>query len=242
MIRRPKDHEVWKTLLVAPHGLLWSDLSMASTRIRLPARRSILWLRDSLRIRHIEVGQPPALQITSMPKFLHAEPEQWYGIALAALVISWVLARFFYWAGPRLFAWIAFYVTRPLVPRKLLDRFAHLKLFGFSPLISFTMFEVGLALYAISNAVIMSLHVENRAHVGARSGILATINMTPLLTGTRLSGIADILGISLRTQATIHRWVGCVTVVTSVIHVVITMLEVKLSWSMLEVCGTIVSA
>lgn len=179
----------------------------------------------------------------AMPKFLHAQPEQWYGIAMAALAISWIVARFFCWAGPLLFSWLAFQVTRPLIPGKLLSRFIHLNLLDrFSLLTSLTMFEVGLAVYAISNAVAMSLHVENRAQVGARSGIIATVNMISLLTGTRLSGVADILGVSLRTQATIHRWVGCMTVITSGVHIVISILEVGLSWTMLQVCGTIVSA
>lgn len=178
-----------------------------------------------------------------MSKFLHAQPEQWYGIAMATLAISWIVARFFCWAGPLLFTWLAFHVTMPLIPHKLLSRFIHLNLLDhFSLLTSLTMFEVCLALYAISNAVAMSLHVENRAQVGARSGIIATINLVSLLTGTRLSGVADILGVSLRTQGTIHGWVGCMTVVTSVVHIVISILKVGLSWTMSQICGTIVSA
>lgn len=170
----------------------------------------------------------------TMPKFFRAKPEQWYGIALAVLTISWILARFLCRVGPRLFKYLAFSVTRPLFPRKFLDYFPHFT--------SLTLFEVGLAIYAISNAVVMSLLVENRTQVGARSGILATINLASLLTGTRLSGVANILGVSLRTQAKIHRSVGFLTLATSIVHIVISILDGKLRWSTLVICGVIVSA
>ena len=61
------------------------------------------------------------------------------------------------------------------------------------------MFEVDLALYTISNTVIIFLYVKNQAHIKAYSGILVIINITPLLTRTRLSDIVNILEISLRT-------------------------------------------
>jgi len=65
------------------------------------------------------------------------------------------------------------------------------------------------------------------------------INLIPLLTGTRFSLAADTLGFSLRTQASLHKWLGLIATCEAIIHSVASFLP--LAWDRAQVWGTIVS-
>ncbi|KAK7915330.1 hypothetical protein LTR80_012208, partial [Exophiala xenobiotica] len=94
-------------------------------------------------------------------------------------------------------------------------------------------------LYVTANAICMSMRVNDLAEVAMRSGILATINLVPLLVGIQLSDVADFLGITLRMPKIMHRWIGCMTLVEATIHIIARALTAGLPWNSLVKSGTV---
>ena len=92
-----------------------------------------------------------------------------------------------------------------------------------------------------AEAMVWIVTFKDHAEVAARSGILATINLVPLLVGTQLSDVAEFLGVTLHIPKIIHRWISCMTLLEGGIHIVINVRAARLKWSTLEICGTIVS-
>ena len=99
-----------------------------------------------------------------------------------------------------------------------------------------------LALYLTGNIVCMCTGVgQNRERIGSRVDILSTINLIPLLTGTRLSLTADTLGISLRSHISLHRWIGIISTIQAVIHVLFLGDRNFREWDLFKISGAVVS-
>jgi hypothetical protein len=162
----------------------------------------------------------------------HVSPPQWYGLIVALTVAIWLAFRSACLAFRLLLLPLALCLVkcsaallRHLIPSRVISEIE----------------IVSVVAYVAANAVCMGLYVNDPAEIAARSGILATVNLVPLLLGTHLSDVASFLKVTLRTQTTIHRWLGGMTLLEGLIHIVVLAVTTKLRWSALEICGTIVS-
>jgi hypothetical protein len=82
--------------------------------------------------------------------------------------------------------------------------------------------------------------VRDGKDVRSRIGILSTINLIPLLVGTRT--MSDLLGITLRSQLLMHRWIGIVATSQAVWHAVWCIINhAGLTWNATTICGVVVS-
>jgi hypothetical protein len=75
-----------------------------------------------------------------------------------------------------------------------------------------------LGLYVATNALCMGLGVKSTTEAATRSGVLSVINLLPLFAGSQLSLVADLLGISLRSQLLLHRCVGMLATGQAILH------------------------
>ena len=161
----------------------------------------------------------------------HASIPQWYGLTAIFITATWQIFRVLRWVF-RLFLPFAFFCVEWLAAtlrRK-------------SPWTAVSEFEIiFILIYVTANTVCMSLYVKDYAEAAARSGILATINLVPLLVGTQLSDVADFLGLTLRIPKIIHRWISCITLLEGAIHIVISTITAGWKSSSREISGIIVS-
>jgi len=158
--------------------------------------------------------------------------EQWYGLIAISIAVAWQTFRALRWTFRFLLSPLAWFCVQWLAA--ILRRVF--------PSAAISEFEIIFALgYVTANIVCMSLHVQNQTEAAARSGILATFNLIPLLVGTQLSDVADFLGITIHIPKIIHRWSSWMTLIEGVIHIVITLLTRGLNSSSRETSGIIVS-
>ena len=163
-------------------------------------------------------------------KFMRQDASHWYGVGTVFVIGGWVLFRGLH----RLCRFVASVVTcfclKYLVYPTLLGGYGH----------KMTWMEgIILACFIGLNAFCIGFHTTSIKEWSSRSGALAMINLIPLLTGTRFSLAADTLGFSLRTQASLHKWLGLIATCEAIIHSVASFLP--LAWDRAQVWGTIVS-
>jgi len=158
-------------------------------------------------------------------------PPQWYGLIVALTVAMWLAFRgaclaLRFLLLPLLLCLVKCLAAllRHLIPSRVISEIE----------------VVSVVVYVAANAVCIGLYVNDPAEIAARSGILATLNLVPLLLGAHLSDAASFLKVTLRTQTAIHRWLGGMTLLEGLIHIVVLAVTTKLRWSALEICGTIV--
>ena len=70
-----------------------------------------------------------------------------------------------------------------------------------------------LCFYVAGNALCMGVGVESTAEAATRSGLLSVINLIPLFAGLWLGLVADLLGVSLRSQLLLHKYMGMITTI-----------------------------
>ena len=163
---------------------------------------------------------------------LHATISQWYGLGIIFIALAWQTFRVLRWALRALLSPLAFFCVEWLAA-SLRRTF---------PTTAISEFDIiFVVLYVTANAICMSMRVNDLAEVAMRSGILATINLVPLLVGIQLSDVADFLGITLRMPKIMHRWIGCMTLVEATIHIIARALTAGLPWNSLVKSGTVVS-
>ena len=75
--------------------------------------------------------------------------------------------------------------------------------------------------YISGNILCMTIGSTTMSQVTARAGILSIINMIPLLVGPRLAMVADLVGISIRTNLRIHEWIGRMAILQGMIHTIL---------------------
>ncbi|KAI9853593.1 MAG: hypothetical protein M1824_001086 [Vezdaea acicularis] len=79
-------------------------------------------------------------------------------------------------------------------------------------------------LYIIANIFCNTVGVKSSVQFGKRAGVLAVINMTPLLLGGRTNIFVYLVGLRYTNFANIHRWVGRVSALQGVVHGIIYLL------------------
>lgn len=162
----------------------------------------------------------------------HASIPEWYGLVVILMTAIWQTFRFTHWLFRRCVSPLVLYCTRRLAATSV----------RLWPRVTISEYEVIFVLsYVAANTVCMCLRLKNHAEVAARSGILATINLVPLLVGTHLGDMADFLGVTLHMSKILHRWIGWVTLLEGAIHVLLVALNVNIQWSPLQIWGIIVS-
>jgi Ferric reductase like transmembrane component len=160
---------------------------------------------------------------------------EWYGLALGSLFALWLLVRFLTTMG---------YYAVPYITAGFLRHVAYLRLWsrlillgGMSP------FELLLLIiYLCSNGFCMAYRATSRDDISSRAAILSTINMIPLLVGSRLSMVARFLGLANRTYLLLHRWVGLLSAVQGVVHTILAVSNrATFQWNSSSLYGFIVS-
>ena len=82
-----------------------------------------------------------------------------------------------------------------------------------------TLFDAVLILaFLVGNVLCITVRVKDISGLTRRSGLMSTINLTPLSLGAQMNLIASRCGIRLSTYARIHRWLGRVAIVEGLIH------------------------
>ena len=156
---------------------------------------------------------------------------QWYGLAFSLLLLTPIAFRILLYLVSSFFRRLLWFdVVQSL--RKLFIKVIYAPTMYTSQLIF-------LVVYLTVNVLCLMLGSRARRDVGARSGILSVINLAPLLVGTQLSTVADLLGMSLRSQLVMHRWIGAMTLLLGGIHVGLSIQDFK--WNVPSILGMIVS-
>lgn len=75
--------------------------------------------------------------------------------------------------------------------------------------------------YIICNIFAILCGASGWKMVGNRTGILATINLAPLLIGPQLDLVANVRGISMQRQLKIHSWIALGVTVMTILHSII---------------------
>lgn len=89
-----------------------------------------------------------------------------------------------------------------------------------------TRFQVlAVMLFITGNVFSLATGVKSTTQVGSRAGTLAVVNLLGLLVSPRFSLLADSLGISSRSFVQIHRWIGRITMIHTIIHVLSIVIE-----------------
>jgi hypothetical protein len=136
---------------------------------------------------------------------------QWYGIALGGLLISSVIffmissivklvrkyATFYFWKH------ILYPQIHPFFrgPNKT-TRLDVIIVFGF----------------IMGNILCITIKPKNSSDLANRAALASTINLIPLFSGGRMNSIASRCGVRYETLSRMHRWLGRVGIVESVIH------------------------
>ena len=161
-------------------------------------------------------------------------PIQWYAFALAVLFFC-----------PIAFRILRFILTVVLKILREWEDLRGLRSFGMhvlrilrSP--ALPMVEiVCVSIYLSANIFILVWGLTGRKDLMARSGRLSAINLVPLMVGTNLNATADLLGMSLRRQLAMHRWVGVMTLLLGMLHFAFTIHAWK--WTLVSIWGVAVS-
>jgi hypothetical protein len=135
----------------------------------------------------------------------------WYGAILAAGFALWVVYRLTRWLLGSAAMLLTYFLLRHLVYPNTLGSSARI-----GGLTRLELLLVGICL--VTNALCMGLGVKSTTEAATRSGVLSVINLIPLFAGSRLGLVADLLGVSLRTQLLMHRFIGVLATVQGILH------------------------
>jgi hypothetical protein len=152
----------------------------------------------------------PKISISESPTFI-GDPSHWYGLGLAFAIAAWVLVRALRRLCRFLAGVITYFCLRYLVYPILLSGFGY-RLSWMDGIILVTFIGV--------NAFCIAFQTATVKDWSSRAGMVSMMNLVPLLTGTRFSLAADALGVSLRRQASLHKWLGLIATCEAVAHTV----------------------
>jgi hypothetical protein len=137
------------------------------------------------------------------------EITQWYSIALGGFV-----AVLFLYSLARSFP--------PLSPASLYSlRHQHLAYACTKWGVSFHPDLYIVLFFIAANIVSLVIVVGDKQQLARRSGLLSTINLIPLSFGASMNVIANFFGIGLTTYAKLHRWLGRISILQALLHVVV---------------------
>jgi hypothetical protein len=162
---------------------------------------------------------------------IEVSPPLWYGLALGLSVATWI-------AGRLLYAVVCFVWS--LGVEHYLRYVAYPPVFALSDMALTGQQLLYTALYMTANGLCLGLKCSGGTELSSRAGTLATINLIPLLVGTRLSTVAELLALPLRTIAIAHRWIGFVFVLEAILHTILILGRGDVTWDALTICGVVV--
>ena len=142
------------------------------------------------------------------------EPVSIYGLAAGGVFLSaFLFCMWSYlsrWVQNRTLFYVLKYLIYPVFIR-------HNRLFS-----SFSRWHTLLLLsYWIGTAACNLVGASTVLQIGERAGTLATLHLIPLLFSSRGSFAADLLGISLHTYTRLHKCIGIMALLQSLIHTAI---------------------
>jgi hypothetical protein len=140
---------------------------------------------------------------------------QWYGVALSGVL---ALLIFFF---------ILLFLTKLI---RIYATFYFLKYFLYPqihPLLrgnkKITRFDLILITsFIIGNILCITINVKNNLELANRAAVLSIINFIPLFFGGRINSIFSRYGFSYNTYNRVHRYLGRVGIIESIIHASIT--------------------
>lgn len=138
----------------------------------------------------------------------------WYAISLGALVASFLSYRLYFFAlstahvyGGRL---ALKYLVYPQIPKLLRGEGTITRLHVLIILI-----------YITGNIVCTVSGVTNFVQLRTRLGLMSLVNLMPLCLGGRITFLGDLCGLSYENYSRIHRWIGRITILHGLLHIII---------------------
>ena len=156
----------------------------------------------------------------------------WYSFIFGCLIATWLLFSALHRAGRVLAPWCLGFALKHVVYPHLIPR---IPFFGAA-----TRFGVlVVSMYLVAN--ILLIMVGDTSGRGGRAAALSVINVIPLLCGPRLSLVAKLLGISVRSSTWSHQWFGRAAVAEALLHTVISLTSSNaFGWTTANVFGVVV--
>jgi hypothetical protein len=82
-----------------------------------------------------------------------------------------------------------------------------------------------LTIYIATNVVSSVIYIQSIAQLATRSGLLAIINIVPLMLGGRTNFLLDRLSVNRNSHDSLHRWIGRVVLLQGLLHGILHLLE-----------------
>lgn len=155
----------------------------------------------------------------------------WYAASVASIFALLVIRRIGHYVAPCVpgIRYWALRATRPLFFIEGRHR----------PTVTYVE-AASLSIYVSANAVLMFADKPQTRDLMLRSGLMSTVNMTPLFLGGRTSALADRLGIPLHTYYLAHYWVGGVAIAQALLHAVLALFVRKAALDRITISGALV--
>jgi hypothetical protein len=166
-------------------------------------------------------------------RFSEMDAFSWYLFIPACLFVTWLLFRANYHAITSEWLSTSFFFLKYLIYPHIFPRIPFIG--------TATRFQVLITCgYIIINTSLL-LGENSWVKIGARAANISVVNLIPLLCGPRLSLMAELLGISLRTGISAHQWLGRMVAAQVVVHVVALIASSKsFTWTEMNVFGIVV--
>jgi hypothetical protein len=139
---------------------------------------------------------------------------QWYAITVAGIAAIVLLFYIFIKAFDIVDAYVTFYFLKHFFYHQLPK---YLRLWSTTTWYDFVVIFV----YLVGNAVCLYIGVNGRKDLVRRTGLLSTVNLTPLALGGHMNIVINRLGLGLEAYNRIHRWVARVAVIEGLLHTVL---------------------
>lgn len=157
----------------------------------------------------------------------------WYGIILGTFFTIWLLYRVLSRILNMLRVFCTLFLLKHLIYPNLYPRMPF-----FNTITRFQSLIV-VAFVAV-NILCMTVGINSSDQIGKRAGLMSIINLIPLFTGSRLSTVANYLGISLRAYTRMHRYMARMAVLQGVVHTCLNVSRQQLKWDAFEISGVVV--
>lgn len=146
------------------------------------------------------------------------DPTQIYGITAGGILLALLFYRISSivscWIQDRTFFLMLKYLVYPFLFRRrtFFQPFSRWRL-------------LLLTLYWCATTTCNLIGVRSLTEAGTRAGVLSTLHIIPLMFSSRLSFVADLLGLSLHTFHVLHGSIGFMAIVQALVHVLIFVLH-----------------
>ena len=142
------------------------------------------------------------------------DPSQVYAIALSSLLALWVLLRMM----ARVYQFFKVVIVMLLLKHLVYPIFYRRRRW----IGTATRHQaLSLLVYITINVACLLAGGQSVRQVGSRAGMMSTINLLGLVVGPHLSLVATYLGASLGTHIYVHRWIGRMTMIHTIVHVIL---------------------